>query len=281
MVRHVATSFDVSLTTERDHLEVNWAPGKRRLLLNGVETPSIADYWGIIPCVALVPSDVRLITGPAAEVRRFLSALASQLDRGAIYAFLRYRRLAGQRQALLSARNVDRPLLCLLTTQLRDCGEPLQQQRRRLVRRFAAHAAHAYREISGGSEPLEISYQPGLWHADIEAEISAGRTLIGLGRDRLKFLIGKHEARQHASEGQLRSAAIAIRAAEIAVLRAGGQQAPVVLVDDVFGELDPVRRTALARLIPADAQLMATVADGRWIPETLADARMIQLPFRP
>ena len=123
MLRQGAASFGVSLSTGRDQLEVSWAPGKRRLLLNGVETPSIADYWGIVPCVALVPSDARLIVGPAAEARRFLSALASQLDRGAIYAFLRYRRLAGQRQALLGNRHrIDRPLLCLLTTQLRECG---------------------------------------------------------------------------------------------------------------------------------------------------------------
>lgn len=281
MLRQGATSFEVSLSTDRDHLEASWAPGKRRLLLNGVETPSIADYWGIVPCVALVPSDIRLVTGPAAEARRFLSALASQLDRGAIYAFMRYRRLAGQRQALLATRHPDRSLLGLLTEQLRDCGEPLQRQRRRLVRRLAAHAARAYREISGGSEALELSYHAGPWHVDIEAELSAGRTLMGLQRDSLKFLIGKHDARNHASEGQLRSAAIAIRAAEIAVLRGAGHQSPVVLVDDVFGELDPARRAALARLIPPDAQLIATVADGRWIPETLEDARTIPLPFPP
>jgi len=279
MVRHGAASFEVSLATDRDHLEANWAHGKRRLVLNGVETPSIADYWGTVPCVALVPWDIRLVTGPAAEARRFLSALASQLDRGAIHAFLRYRRLAGQRQALVAAHNPDRSLLCLLTEQMRDCGEPLQQHRRRLVRRLAAHAARAYREISGGSETLELTYNAGPWHVDVEAELSAGRTLMGLQRDSLRFLIGKHDARHHASEGQLRSAAIAIRAAEIAVLRGAGQQSPVVLVDDVFGELDPARRAALARLIPPGAQLIATVADGRWIPETLVNAHLIQLPL--
>lgn len=279
MVRHGAECFEIGVATARDRMDVHWAPGHRRLALNGVEASSAADYWGTLPCVALVPSDVRLVTGPVAEARRFLSALASQLDRGALRGLLRYRRLASQRQALIGARRPDRALWDLLTAQLRDTGAPLQRQRRALVRRLAVHAARAYREISGGAEALRIVYRPGSWDADMEAEQRAGRTLIGLQRDSLDIAIGDSPARRHASEGQLRSAAIAIRAAEIAVLQAAGSQPPVVLVDDVFGELDPARRAALARLIPADTQLFATVADGRWVPETLSRARVVPLPL--
>lgn len=280
MVRRGADSFEIGIATARDRLGVLWAAGGRRLSLNDGEIRAAADYWGTLPCVALTPSDVRLVSGPAADARRFLSALASQLDRGALRALLRYRRLVGQRQALLASGRPDRGLWDLLTAQLRETGEPLQKQRRALVRRLAVHAARAYHEISGGTEVLRVGYRPGPWEADAEAEIRAGRALIGLQRDALDIAIGGAPPKRHASEGQLRSAAIAMRAAEIAVLHAAGTQRPVVLVDDVFGELDPDRRAALARLIPAETQLFATVADGRWVPETLADARILPLPLR-
>ena len=77
----------------------------------------------------------------------------------------------------------------------------------------------------------------------------------------------------------MRCAALWIRAAECALLQAAETVRPVVLVDDVFGELDPARRAALARLIPADTPLFATVADARWVPETLANARVVPLPL--
>ncbi len=278
MVRRGAPSFEIGIGADGVRLGVVWSAGDRRLSLNEGEIRSAADYWGTLPCVALTPADVRLIGGPAADARRFLSALASQLDRGALRALLRYRRLASQRQALLAGGRPDRGLWDSLTLQLRETGAPLQRQRRALVRRLAVHAARAYHEISGGTEALSIAYRPGSWDTDMDDEVRAGRTLVGLQRDALQIAIGGAPPRRHASEGQLRSAAIAIRAAEIAVLRAAGAQLPVVLVDDVFGELDPARRAALARLIPPEAQLFATVADGRWVPETLADARVVPVP---
>lgn len=279
MVRRGADSFEIGLATSRERLGVFWTHGGRRLSLNGGDVPSAADYWGTLPCVALTPGDVRLVNGPAASARRFLSALASQLDRGTLRALLRYSRLARQRQALLSAGRADRGLWELLTEQMRETGEPLQRQRRALVRRLAVHAARAYREISGGAEALRIAYRPGPWETTIESERRAGRTLVGLQRDVLDVTIGGTSPRHHASEGQLRSAAIAVRAAEIAILQSAAAGRPVVLVDDVFGELDPSRRAALARLIPPDTQLFATVADGRWVPETLANARTVPLPL--
>lgn len=279
MVRRGAESFEVGIATARGRLGVFWAPAGRRLSLNGGDVPSAADFWGALPCVALTPGDVRLVNGPAASARRFLSALASQIDRGALRALLRYSRLAQQRQALLSGPRPDRGLWELLTAQMREVGAPLQRQRRSLVRRLAVHAARAYREISGGAETLRIAYRPGPWDATLESERRAGRALVGLQRDVMEVSIGGTSPRRHASEGQLRSAAIAIRAAEIALLQAAEADRPVVLVDDVFGELDPARRSALARLIPADTQLFATVADARWVPETLANARVVPLPL--
>jgi DNA replication and repair protein RecF len=102
---------------------------------------------------------------------------------------------------------------------------------------------------------------------------------VGLQRDELEISVAGGSARRHASEGQVRTAAIALRAAEAALLARDTGAPPVVLVDDTFGELDPARRRALVSLLPAGVPLFATLTDAAWAMEELPGARCVRLPL--
>ena len=159
-------------------------------------------------------------------------------------------------------------------------GAHLLQLRKEIAAILAPLATSAYARISGGREKFGLGLLPGasddfareLAHSQKE-ETRLRQTVVGPHRDDLAMLVDGMRASQYASEGQQRSAALALKVAQAdAFQNFGDKAAPLLLVDDIFGELDPERRNALLDHLPVNSQKLITATAMPWRPEITADA---------
>jgi DNA replication and repair protein RecF len=291
-------------------VEIELNPGRaNRVRLNRAPLPRPRDVLGALHAVLFAPEDLALVKGDPGERRRFLDELLTAT--APRYAGVRadYERVLKQRTALLksagskghlrgAAREAMTATLDAWDGQLARAGAPLLAGRIRLAAALAPHVAAAYGAVSGGQpgESAGISYRsavlnkhgdgeqpdadvPGLETAMLKAlagvrssELDRGVCLVGPHRDELELSVGGLPARGYASHGESWSLALALKLASFALLREGRED-PVLILDDVFAELDTGRRDRLADLVADAEQVLITAAVPADVPGVLAGAR--------
>jgi len=272
----------------RDSLvEIEVNPGRaNRVRLNRVPLPRPREALGVLSCVLFAPEDLAVVKGDPDQRRRYLDDLLVALRPR--YAGVRsdYERIVRQRSALLKsarARGGGIPRgLEVWDDQLVATGAELTAGRVDLVRSIRPHVARAYSAVSGTASDSALRYRPsfrGENEPDPEpgqlaaalreelahrqgAELDRGVCLVGPHRDELELSIGGLPARGYAS----------LRLAAFEVLRADGED-PVLILDDVFAELDAGRRGRLAELVAGAEQVLVTAAVGEDVPPELSGAR--------
>jgi len=293
-------------------VEIELNPGRaNRARLNRAPVPRPRDVLGTLRTVQFAPEDLALVKGDPGERRRFLDELlAASAPR---YAGLRadYERVLRQRTALLksagarghlrgAARESVTATLDAWDAQLARAGAPLLAGRIRLAAALRPHVTAAYAAVSGGRPGGEtgISYRPSVFNdsgfddnraaaADVPgletamlkalaevrtSELDRGVCLVGPHRDELELAIGGLPARGYASHGESWSLALALRLASFALLKEGRED-PVLILDDVFAELDTGRRDRLAALVAGAEQVLLTAAVPADVPGALDGAR--------
>ena len=281
-------------------LEIN--PGRaNRARLNRSPLPRARDVLGALRSVLFAPEDLALVRGDPGERRRFLDELLVQ--RAPRFAGVRadYERVLKQRGALLktagSARRAggagDLRTLDVWDGHLARHGAELLAGRLALVRALAPHVTTAYEEVARDGGPAEVAYAcslgqtlpPGEPAADLleaallaelarlrPAEVERGVTLVGPHRDDLVLSLGGRPAKGYASQGESWSYALALRLGSYELLSADGAE-PVLVLDDVFAELDTQRRGRLAALAGKAEQVLVTAAVAADVPAELQGAR--------
>ena len=278
---HIRGRFEDPATGRQ--LEVTAAYEKRRrkkvVTVDGAEPERLGDALGRIGVVVFSPSDVAIVSGAPGERRRFLDIVLSLNARGYLGALQRYRHTLRQRNALLRAGAPDAQIEAW-TASLVDSGAVIMAERARWVGEHGAAFASRYERI-GGEAPGRLEYRPSVAGTEspdsefagaLQAELDrlAGRererglTLAGPHRDDLAFLRGHEEEgrdlRDYGSGGQQRTAAVSLRLVEAETIRAARGRAPLILLDDIFAELDPGRSARLLELLddePGQAILTA------------------------
>ncbi len=259
--------------------------GRKELLANGSRAPSLGAYAGEASCVRFSSDDVETIRGEPSLRREFLNEAASLVSRGYIYDYSRFRRVLEQKsRALRDVREglVPAGALDVWDAQLADYAGRVCARRERLVRELAPLAAELYARLSGGAEELAVSYAPDVpapdslegWPAAVAKalaarrpeEIQRGIALTGPQRDELTVMIGGMEARAFASRGQCRTAALALRLAQARLVSRLTGEWPVLLMDDVFAELDATRRALLMEAASEAGQALAAAASEADLP---------------
>jgi DNA replication and repair protein RecF len=131
--------------------------------------------------------------------------------------------------------------------------------------------SQAHSEISGTAETLQLQFAPGntgdFAHALASSRAQEARlrqTIVGPHRDDIELIVQGKNAQQYASEGQQRTAALALKIAQARMFAMEEGTPPLLLIDDIFGELDPARRNALLTHLPADAQKLVTATTMQW-----------------
>jgi DNA replication and repair protein RecF len=264
------------IVSQGEHaVKVYWSAAERKLSLDGRPVRRLTDFFGLLRAVAFCSEDVQLVKGAGRARRRFLDLLLAQTQPGYLPQLQRYTRALRSRNALLRQRLADPAALDSFSRELVSLGNDLIAHRRALVPRLAALARLAYRRIAPASEELLLDYQPAV-KQDFGVELAQSRareqshrtTLVGPHRDDLRLLLSDRPAAQFASEGQKRTLAIALKMAQAEYLTGVHGAPPVLLIDDVMGELDAKRRSGFLPLL-ADAregqgQVFMTCTEENW-----------------
>jgi DNA replication and repair protein RecF len=282
-------------------VELEIVPGRaNRARLNRSPVRRSRDVLGALRMVLFAPEDLELVRGDPGERRRYLDdLLVARLPR---FAGVRadYDRVVKQRNALLrtayltrkvgGTRGQDLSTLAVWDQHLAQHGAELLAGRLDLVAALGPHLTKAYDAVAAGRSTASIAYasrlgeslvadRPQLEQAVLASlaerrqnEIERGVTLVGPHRDDLSLTLGELPAKGYASHGESWSFALALRLAAYDLLRADGIE-PVLVLDDVFAELDSGRRERLAALVSDATQLLVTCAVPEDVPATLRGAR--------
>lgn len=259
MVRHGTRGYFVgaTLVARAEHdLQMYWSASEKRLSLDRQPVRRLADYYGQLQCVVFCTEDLQLVKGPGRGRRRFLDLLLAQTQPGYLAQLQRYTAALQARNALLKRPDTSPDVLAPFTRELVAAGLPLMQRRRELVPRLAELAGAAYRRISQDAELLNARYAPSV-KEDFAVELAHATarerqlrmTVLGPHRDDVLLQLADRSAAQFASEGQKRSVAVALKMAQAEYVTAASGTPPVLLIDDVMGELDARRRAGLLPLL--------------------------------
>ena len=230
--------------------------------------------------------DLELVRGPGEQRRRYLDFIGAQIDASYRRSWSRYRRALRAKNLLLKANRPRDAEILSYEEILVEHGTVLMEARTRLVAELTPLAAEAQLSVGGRQESLTLHYLPAsgpdLRESMLQArerETRVRQAVVGPHRDELALRLHGVPAADFASEGQQRTIALALKLAQGKLLEAHGGKAPIYLVDDIFGELDPDRRNALLAHLPPNAQKWITTTHLDWLRETpaLADIARFQV----
>lgn len=294
-------------------VELEIVPGRvNRARVNRAPVPRPREVLGALRTVLFAPEDLALVKGDPDGRRRFLDDLLVTLAPRLAGVRADYDRVLRQRNALLKSAGATRaarrtaadlPTLDVWDSHLATAGAELLAARLHLVRRLEPHVAAAYRQVSDDQGEARIAYRwslPGEVPDDVPprehlagallaalaerrpAEVERGVSLVGPHRDDLLLTLGDLPAKGYASHGESWSYALALRLASWYLLRgepdatgaADPQTEPVLVLDDVFAELDTGRRRRLAELVRSAEQVLVTAAVDDDVPAELDGVRL-------
>ena len=273
----------------RDTLvEMEVATGRSRVQVNRQPLKRVRDLVDVVRVVVFSPDDLELVKGAPSIRRGLLDDVLASVDVGFRQERADMDRVLRQRNNLLKqagSRGGDdvESTLAVWDSKLVASGEAVATAREALVEAIAPTVADYYARVAGAPEPVELRLDApwraqGLQAALLEVrrdEFRRGATLVGPHRDELVIELNGLPARTHASQGEQRSLALALRLAMHAYITATVGDAPLVLLDDVFSELDEGRATRLVACLP-DAQIVVTSATGT-VPEGVRPGRSLEL----
>jgi len=238
-------------------------PKKKTVFINGKRAQRMSDLMGQIQCVIFSPEDLMLIKGGPALRRRYLDMLLSQLSPAYFIALQQYQKAMEQRNAILRADKrgeyYDLNMLDAFEAAMAEPCGVIIPFRRKITQRLGEIASHKYTGISGReNEPFMMVYEsciseakdiPGLIRQRLkesrQTDIARGMTTFGIHREDLLLLLCRRDMKLYASQGQIRTAALSLKLAQIDVLIENTNDPPILLLDDVMSELDMTRRMRL------------------------------------
>jgi DNA replication and repair protein RecF len=249
---------------ERDCLlsfEARKADKKRSITVNGVPVPRLSKLFGNLSAVIFTPFDLSLVSSEPALRRAFLDLSISQIKPQYAAVLSRYNKILTQRNAYLRECKNDGKTIDteMWDEQLFKTGTHIANYRRVFTQVLDRYAKKVYADISGGREELGVSYLSSVFKdgeyshekyrerllSHAEAERKLGTTLVGIHRDDLLLTTDNLPLREYASQGQRRSAALALKISQAKIVAVETGDAPVILLDDVLSELDSRRKKFL------------------------------------
>lgn len=274
------------------------AAGRRRVLVNRQRLGRLTDLLGYLRAIPFLPEDLDIVKGSPGVRRQILDEVAIQLWPASALDQHDFERALKQRNAFLRQsrrEGTDQSTLEVWDLRVSQAGGRVMERRAAVVDALHKEWVQCYTRIAGCESEVSVSYQSS-WGGEIDpavgsevfatrlldaltaghrADLERGQTTSGPQRDEPKFFLDGHDARFHASQGEQRALALSLRlAAHQAVTVAAGSP-PILLLDDVFSELDPDRSARLVGALP-QAQTLITSARPEDVP--IAGRRWNVLP---
>lgn len=259
---------------------------ERRITLNKVEIKSTRELFENFRCVLFTPDDIDIIKGAPEKRRSFIDLCVSQIDPKMMGFLRKFEIISAQRAAVLKNIRLgmaDTLQLDIWDRQLCRAGSYISFYRHKYILQLSRICTERYSEITGGKEKLEIKYSSNIFPEDyiypenapdkemisiyynmlknsIDDDINTSRTRFGAGRDEIVILSDGRRLRDFGSQGQKKSAALVLKLAQAEILSKKTGEKPVVLLDDVMGELDENRQRLVGRIIK-DMQVFITTCN--------------------
>jgi DNA replication and repair protein RecF len=253
---------------------------RKQLKINGIAEKKIAKLVGNLAAVFFSPDDLQLLKGAPTGRRRFLDIELSQISQTYLFHLMTFNRALAQRNSVLKQDAVDQGLLAIYDEHLVNAGAQLIARRAQAVQRLTSLAARYHALLAEGKEALVLEYQsqgadPGqtptpdavadrlrsLLQQRRRDELRRQVTLVGPHRDDVGFWINGRDARLYGSQGQQRTAVLALKLAELEFMREEIGEYPILLLDDVASELDPHRRHYLLSAVQEGIQTFVSCTD--------------------
>lgn len=255
--------------TRENVVEYSINSGKVSVKYNGLKMNDAAELYGVLKYVVFIPEHLNLIKGSPELRRNYLDDVAVMQTKTHLKKLSRYNRGLKQRNNILSFINPNISI-AELSAQLASWNEVLAGEginvtygRLKYFDFLKEYAAEMYSQLTEGAEKLDMDYYSSIFKTEsinfddvnllfkkyitemdnnLESEMKLRYTLAGIHRDDVNFYINGMAARDFASQGQLRSAALALKLSEAEIIRRKNKTCPVVILDDILSELDHVRR---------------------------------------
>ncbi|MCD7958824.1 MAG: DNA replication/repair protein RecF [Ruminococcus sp.] len=235
-----------------------------------------SELFSIFHCVIFTPEDQALVSGGPERRRTFLDMSGAQLIASLLGYVRRYQLVLQQRNALLKEKLPEdqvTPMLSVWDGQLARLGAEIAVQRSAYVRKLSETCVPLYHKISGGREEVSLHYQSSVYGRDAQehlpeqvtgelvqqylekleqsrqSDLFLEHTSFGIHRDDLGLLIDGKSAREFGSQGQKKSLSLALKLSQAEIYRKKQKESPIVLLDDVMGELDQRRQTVVSHIV--------------------------------
>lgn len=236
---------------------------KKIIKIDGISIKRTGEILGELPIVFFSPDELRLIKDSPEERRRFMNIDISQTNKRYFYLLGRYEKILANRNKLLkTTKDIDvlRNMIDIWDRSLVEIAEKISKEREKFISEIAPFAEMAHSYISNGKEKLEIKYKgfdPGkgdfkevmLKHLqkNLDKDYKLGYTTIGPHRDDIDIYLNGIEVKNFGSQGQQRTVALSLKLAELEIIKERTGEYPILLLDDVFSELDVERRNRLLK----------------------------------
>lgn len=239
----------------QDTIDFHLSQKSKSALINRMPISKLGELFGCLNIVMFSPEDLQLIKNSPKERRRFLDIELCQIDKLYYYALRQYSKVLKQRNLALKEffKQKDYSMLDVWDMQLEEYAKSVIEKRVMFIEELNTIARDIHRDISGKKEELEIVYMPSVEAHEFrermlkyrEKDILYQTTSIGPHRDDLKFLINGMDAKVYGSQGQQRTVVLAMKLAELKIMKKYIGEEPVLLLDDVLSELDEKRQADL------------------------------------
>jgi len=259
----------------------------KRMLVNGQRPRSRSDLSEVLPLTIFTPEGVDIVRQGPENRRSFLTNLLTDVELSTGDVIERFHRVLTQRNALLRSLQGGQPSksqrdeIAVWSDDFCSVSDEVVEIRQRTVAGLAPLVEHFYRELSSSDESVVVLYERS-WVGELTEALRdafdddrfRGHTTVGPQRDDLALSLDGRDARRQASQGEQRSLALALRLAGHELVRSKRGLDPLLLLDDVFSELDPLRSERLLKLLPSGQTLVTTASP---LPTGMHPASVIDL----
>lgn len=259
------------------HLKQN---RKKGIALNGIPLKKASDIFGVISVVIFSPEDLDIIKRTPQDRRRFIDVELCQIDKIYVKDLIKYNKILANRNKLLkdiekSSSNLE--TLKILDLQLLDSGIRIIKTRKEFIKKLNLVAGEIHSDITQGKENIDIIYEPNVTEESFEKELKKNHekeikqrvTLTGPHRDDIGFYIKGKDIRKFGSQGQQRTCALSLKLSEIEIIKSEKKENPILLLDDVFSELDKDRQKQLLRVLKESQTIITCTGTEEIIEECL------------
>lgn len=252
---NIHLSFNKNDISESIHIQLN-KNNKKKIAINKIELKKISDLFGSIHVIIFSPEDLGLIKKGPKERRRFIDFELSQLNPIYMYYLSHYYKVLKQRNKLMKTNNKktdEEVLIDVWDLELIKYGIKVIEMRKKFIDELKPIIRKKHYFLSGKKEKISIKYNQNTTIKNYKNELKVNRykdkikgtTSVGPHRDDIDFIIDNMNIKKYGSQGQQRTAALALKLAEIDLVKKKIEDTPILLLDDVLSELDSNRQKYL------------------------------------